>query len=357
MGFTGIHNRLSTMGIASLLLAYALAGCSGGSSNNPTGEAGLPQTDNSVVEGPVAGCLGAAQANAQPQIQNVPWTTPSYTYTLQSNIVYGQGAVNDGSTLRDLTLDLYIPDIPAPPVGINQMPLMLMIHGGAFISGDKADYTVVPAAQEYAQRGWLVASINYRLISDNAVPSSRVQALYNYVGGASASPRDRTAVAAIDDTLTALYFLQARTDVNKNWTTVMGFSAGGNTALGTSYALDDHAISSRPPVKMVIEVSGFFDGKAVDNPFDGVPTSNPILMSIAGTLDSRYIYQLEAAGWAAEAGLPFYFEVFEGVGHAPDLFTNIASTGVILYQRTVDLHHETIFAGLEQGRQPTLPDC
>ena len=136
----------------------------------------------------------------------------------------------------------------------------------------------------------------------------------------------------------------------------MGFSAGGNTALGTSYALDDHAIS-RPPVKMVIEVSGYFDGKAVGNPFDGVPTSDPVLMSIAGTLDVRYIYQLEAADWADEAGLPFYFEVFEGVGHAPDLFTNIASTGVILYQRTVDLHHETIFAGLEQGRQPTPPDC
>ena len=300
--------------------------------------------------------LGAAQASAQPKIQNVPWTNPSYTYTVQSNVVYGQGAVNGGSTLKDLKLDLYIPDIPAPPVGTNQMPVMLMIHGGAFIAGDKTDASVVAAAQEYAQRGWLVASINYRLILDNAVPSSRVQALYNYVGGASATARDRTAVAAIDDTLTALYFVQARTDVNKNWTTVMGFSAGGNTALGASYALDDHAIP-RPPVKVVIEVSGFFDGKAVGNPFDGVPTSDPILMSIAGTLDPRYIYQLEAADWADEAGLPFYFEVFEGVGHAPDLFTNIASTGVILYQRTVDLHHETIFVGLDQGPQPIPPGC
>jgi acetyl esterase/lipase len=299
--------------------------------------------------------LGTAPANAQPKVNNVPWTNPTYTYTVQSNIVYGQGVINGGGTFKDLKLDLYIPDIPAPPVGSNKMPLMLMIHGGGFTTGTKTDDYIVTPAVEYASRGWLVASIDYRLLFEHPIPSSRVQALYDFVGGASATPRDRTAVAAIDDTLTALDFLQLRPDVNKNWTTVMGFSAGANTALGTSYALDDHAIS-RPPIKVVIEVSGFFDGKAVGNPFDGVPTSDPILMSIAGTLDPRYPYQLEVADWADDAGLPFYFEVFEGVDHVPDLFTNIASTGVILYQRTVDLHHETIFAGLEQGPQPP-PGC
>jgi Alpha/beta hydrolase domain len=55
MGYTGIRNRLSAMGITSLLLACALTGCSDGSDNNPLDNASLPQADNPVVEGPVTG--------------------------------------------------------------------------------------------------------------------------------------------------------------------------------------------------------------------------------------------------------------------------------------------------------------
>jgi len=55
MGYTGIRNRLSAMGIASLLLACALTGCSDGSDNNPPDNASLPQADNPVVDGPITG--------------------------------------------------------------------------------------------------------------------------------------------------------------------------------------------------------------------------------------------------------------------------------------------------------------
>jgi len=55
MGYTGIRNRLSAMGIASFLLACALTGCSDGSDNNPPDNVSLPQADNPVVEGPVTG--------------------------------------------------------------------------------------------------------------------------------------------------------------------------------------------------------------------------------------------------------------------------------------------------------------
>jgi acetyl esterase/lipase len=299
--------------------------------------------------------LGAAQANAQLYNQNVPWATPSHTYTVKSDIVYGQGEVNGGGTFEDLELDLYIPDIPAPVSGSNQMPLMLMIHGGAFLAGSKTDAYVVASAQEYALRGWLVASINYRLSQDNPVPSSRVQALYDAVGGANPTLRDQATVAAIDDTLTALDFLHARNDVNPQWTTVWGVSAGGNTGLGASFALDDHGIP-RPPVAVVIEVSGRFDKTAVGNPFDSPATGDPVLMSVTGRDDLYYWQSVITKNWAINAGLPFGFEVIEEGGHAPDMFTNIGSTGVILFQRSVDVHHETIFAGLDQGPQPP-PGC
>lgn len=305
-----------------------------------------------------AAAIGVAPANAQPPyIANVPYTNPQFAYTVQSNLTYGQGEVQGGGVFKSLKLDLYIPDIPPPPQGTNQMPLMVMLHGGGFFYGDKTDPDVVSAAQEYAQHGWLVASINYRKMQNNPVPSNRVQALYDYFGGVNATDRDRARAAAIDDTLTALDFLQARTDVKKAWTTLWGTSAGGNTVLGAGFALDDHGIS-RPPVAVVFEVGGRFEGAGIDNPFDNATNGDPALMSVIGTEDQYYPYSLETEAWAIAAGLPFDFQVIEGAGHEDlDLFSEIASTGVLLIQRTIDWHHETVFAALDQGSQPAPPGC
>lgn len=295
----------------------------------------------------------AMHANAQ-MIKNVPWSTPTFTYTVQSDIVYGQGEVSGGGVFQDMLLDLYIPDIPPPPTGQNKMPLMLMLHPGGLTFGSKTVGSVVASAEEYAEHGWLVASMNYRLQGDDPIPSSRVQALYDAFGGASATLRDRTFVAAIDDTLTALDFLHARNDVHDPWTTIWGSSAGGNVALATGFALDDHGIA-RPPVAVVVELAGRFDGSEVGNPFDSPTSGDPALMSVIDPLDVLYPFSQQTETWAVTAGLPFDFQEVVGSGHPPDMFNFLASTGVFLFQRSVDWHHETVFDGLDQGPQP--PGC
>jgi len=300
--------------------------------------------------------LPAEDVYAQNSVRNVPFSTPYYTYTLQSGIVYGKGKVNGGGSFKNLTLDLYIPDIPAPVNAINKLPLMLMIHGGGFTTGNKTNANVVAAAREYAERGWLVASINYRLQGDNPVPSSRVQALYDAAGGASADLYTRTAISAVDDALTALDFLQARNDIYSPWTTLWGSSAGAFISLATAYCLDDYGIA-RPPVGAVFDESGSFGGCAIGTPFDDPTGSDPVLMIVHGTSDPTVPFSeaLAIRDWATSAGLPLDFQPVTGAGHVPNLFNNNASTGVTLYQRSVDFQHETIFAGLEQGPQPPLP--
>ncbi|MCY7327486.1 MAG: carboxylesterase family protein, partial [Saprospiraceae bacterium] len=42
-------------------------------------------------------------------------------------------------------------------------PLSILMHGGAFVVGTKEDGNMVSLAQEIAARGYVVASINYRL--------------------------------------------------------------------------------------------------------------------------------------------------------------------------------------------------
>jgi carboxylesterase type B len=67
---------------------------------------------------------------------------------------------NPSSGEIDLKLDLYQPK--APP-GLR--PGVIFIHGGGFESGDKSEIGLL--AREYASRGYVAASINYRLTGDN----------------------------------------------------------------------------------------------------------------------------------------------------------------------------------------------
>lgn len=60
----------------------------------------------------------------------------------------------------DLSLDLYQP-IDADSRKLH--PLLVLIHGGAFYAGDKSDPGFPEMAEYFAQRGYVVASINYRL--------------------------------------------------------------------------------------------------------------------------------------------------------------------------------------------------
>jgi predicted esterase len=298
-----------------------------------------------------AGLLLSATAMAA---KVVPWSIPQYTYTVQKDIIYGQGEINGGGTFTDLKLDLYVPDIPVGATPTKHA-LMLMVHGGSFQTGSKTVARVVASAREYAQRGWLVASIDYRLQGSNPVPSSRVQALGDYFPSQSSNPQFVAMLAALDDTLTALDYLQARADVVVEWTTLWGYSAGAANVLNTGYALDDHGIT-RPPIAAVLEHAGALV-TAIGTPFDDPTGSDPVLMVVHGTNDSTVLFSnaTQIQTWAANTGLPFDFQPVLGAGHSMDLLNTNASTGVSLFQRSVDFQHETIFAGLQQGPQPDPP--
>jgi poly(3-hydroxybutyrate) depolymerase len=64
------------------------------------------------------------------------------------------------STPHNLQMDIYQPTGDT----YTNRPVMLLAHGGSFISGNKtADGTVVEMCKRFAKRGYVAASINYRL--------------------------------------------------------------------------------------------------------------------------------------------------------------------------------------------------
>ena len=69
------------------------------------------------------------------------------------------------SDAYNLQMDIYTPD------GDNciNRPLIILAHGGSFIGGSKTNPTMVDLCETFAKRGYVAASINYRLATSSTV--------------------------------------------------------------------------------------------------------------------------------------------------------------------------------------------
>jgi acetyl esterase/lipase len=155
----------------------------------------------------------------------------------ENNILYRKAASDfapGDSIRRNLALDFYCPSF-----GLDTMvkrPLIILVHGGSFYQGSKSSN--IDVCQTFAQHGYAVASIDYRLdtsfqckINTNTLlPQEFFVALYR----------------SVQDTRFAIRYLKqsyisnlGRIDTNRIFLT--GISAGAITALHTAY-LDDNEI-------------------------------------------------------------------------------------------------------------------
>ena len=62
---------------------------------------------------------------------------------------------------RVLALDVSVPTNDSPSAC--GRPLMVVVHGGAWITGDKSENNVSRIRTDFAKRGYTTASVNYRL--------------------------------------------------------------------------------------------------------------------------------------------------------------------------------------------------
>ena len=97
--------------------------------------------------------LIAVPVSAQRYLQPVFGSTAK-----TANVVYGS-ATNVRGVLETLAMDVYQPQGDT----LSARPLVIFIHGGGFVGGDKGTSQFVTLWQEFAKRGYVTASINYRL--------------------------------------------------------------------------------------------------------------------------------------------------------------------------------------------------
>ncbi len=246
------------------------------------------------------------------------------TYQLQSNIPFGQSITAGGST-KTLLLDVYM---PAGDTATNR-PLVVFIHGGGFKGGDKVSNFGTRVCGGLARRGYVVASIEYRVSSSLTTIAQEFEAMVRAVQDAKASVR-----------FFRRYASQYGVDTTQVFVT--GSSAGSITALHMAY-LEDAEIPSYVNMASLGSLEGSSGNPGYSSAVQGVISNwgaladfrwmkagDPPVYCVHGVADTVVPYDSSFADGpfkygstivhanAQTLGIPAGLRLFAGTGHTLD---------------------------------------
>jgi acetyl esterase/lipase len=223
------------------------------------------------------------------------------TVDVTTDLSYGEAPDLDGNPV-DLKLDLYQPTGDA----VAQRPALVWIHGGGFTTGDKS--TGASRATYFARLGYVVVSINYRLLSPDGC------------GGTREPPPscEQAVIAAQHDAQAAVRWLRANADtyrIDPDRIAAGGASAGAVTSLIVSWRPEDPGDSGNPGPSSRVRAAVSISGGIPTNEF--IDSSDSPALFIHGTEDQTVFYDWAVSNAAAmyNAGVPVILQPIEGAGH------------------------------------------
>jgi predicted esterase len=273
---------------APCVLVLAVPGCHLRSSSEGDDADGGPAADASP--GPESD--GGADGGPSGPIRYVDLIFSSEQLVVVRDLVYS--TVTDDYGTHRLLLDLYRPGDDDPVI---ERPVIVWVHGGSFRSGDRRQ--LAGYAREFARRGYVNASIEYRLLramDPEKGPQESAEVAQEDVDAAIAYLSEHAAEYGIDPTR----FI------------VAGFSAGSITSFQVGYRYEDAGLDA-PPVVGVAALDGVLiqpdDFAAGDPPFI-------LIRSSAGGGDHE-----DCDEGACEAIFTALLEAADALGIARDMVT------------------------------------
>ena len=249
--------------------------------------------------------------------------------------------------LRPLRLDLYLPPVTRAPA-----PVVVWIHGGAFMFGDR---TALPPLLERERiftrlplAGLAVAAIEYRLSGEAIFP------------------------AQLEDVQASIRWLRARhleLEIDPGHIATWGESAGGHLSAFAGVAGRSHAASGsdvefadQPThVRAVVDWYGPTDFAAMDRQAGTISRMNhddpdsPESRLIGAPLQERpdLVAQADPATWATSASPPFLImhgtrDGLVPVGQSEHLADRLVELGVRVIFRPIE-GADHVFEGYEKG--------
>ncbi len=222
--------------------------------------------------------------------------------SLTSDVSYGS-AMNQQGQVQTLKLDVYKPTTDT----VTSRPAIVWIHGGSFVSGNKLSPEIVLEAQNFARKGYVNFSIDYRLAPTGCSAGGITQACLQGI------------VDAQNDAQAAVRFVRANAaayGVDATRIVAAGTSAGAITALNVAYNSEHPGTSGNPgfssDVRAAVSLSGAKLAGAV------APTDPPSLL-FHGTNDPLVPYQwaVNTVNQVTAAGVGCFLTTFQGLGHVP----------------------------------------
>lgn len=257
----------------------------------------------------------------------------------QTNVLYGN-AMKFDSSYQDLKMNIYQPKNDP----FQRRPLIVLAFGGSFTAGLKESPDILQLCDDFAKRGYVTATIDYRLGFED--------------GNDSDTNQFKALIRGVQDMKAAVrFFYKDASTINKyriDTTQIFigGVSAGGFIALNYAYGKLDTLSKPAPPfafpavmalggpegnsgnpgystkVKGVINLCGAIADTVWIMPND------PVLCGVHGTADDLVpcFYDSAQAAVSVEAslfgsgdirnrcqqiGLPHSIYLFQGAGHVP----------------------------------------
>ncbi len=244
---------------------------------------------------------------------------PMFGVSVTSDVQFATKPDHNGNV--NLLLDVYQPtgaNVPA------QLPAIVLMHGGYFVSDNKTTSPMVDLANAFASRGYVAVSINYRLLLGLPEPpgapiTPALDRIPDWLYPELLDPFHFTLdqyaaeiAAAVSDQGSAVDWLRANAatyNINPDQIAAGGFSAGAVSSLMLGAGAVDGVTAQ---VGAVFSMAGGMFGLE-----SSVDSSDPGVFILHGTADDTVPFS--EVGYMEDAfttaGVPFAEQILPGAGH------------------------------------------